>query len=373
MEKRSIALFFTEGSSDKEYHAAIEPKDGGFIVTFRYGRRGGPLKSGVKTDKPVSHDVACVVFDKLVKEKKGKGYTEAQSGAAFTDTGRAGERTAFRPQLLRPLTKEEAVHLVTNSAAGRWCMQRKLDGERRCVSIIDGEFVAANRKGLAVGVDERIKLALEALARSAGVTRMELDGEDLGDRFVAFNVLEIEGRRYDRDPFSMAAGMLSKLEAVRQSLGSMEGLSIELPTPVMAVQDMVRRMGAFEAAGEEGVVLRDMTEPSSPGRSASESGAAKVKFVTTATVRVRGPNGLKRSVEMEALDGGTWRGVGSVTVPPNQSVPEAGALIEVRYLYAFPGGSLFQPVLLRRRDDLDDVEATTAQFKFKAQTKESAA
>ena len=38
----STTLYFKQGSSDKEYHAAIEPKDGGYIVTFAYGRRDNP-------------------------------------------------------------------------------------------------------------------------------------------------------------------------------------------------------------------------------------------------------------------------------------------------------------------------------------------
>ena len=39
-ELPSIDLWFREGSSDKIYRAAVEAKDGGFVVTFAYGRRG---------------------------------------------------------------------------------------------------------------------------------------------------------------------------------------------------------------------------------------------------------------------------------------------------------------------------------------------
>ena len=37
---QSASLYFREGPSDKEYHAAIEPKDDGFIVTFALLDRG---------------------------------------------------------------------------------------------------------------------------------------------------------------------------------------------------------------------------------------------------------------------------------------------------------------------------------------------
>ncbi|WP_167365759.1 hypothetical protein [Pseudomonas saponiphila] len=36
--------------------------------------------------------------------------------------------------------------------------------------------------------------------------------------------------------------------------------------------------------------------------------------------------------------------VGNCTVPANKSTPAIGSLVEIRYLYAHKGGSLFQPV-----------------------------
>ena len=34
---QSASLQYREGNSDKEYHAAIEPRGEGYIVTFAYG------------------------------------------------------------------------------------------------------------------------------------------------------------------------------------------------------------------------------------------------------------------------------------------------------------------------------------------------
>jgi bifunctional non-homologous end joining protein LigD len=58
--------------------------------------------------------------------------------------------------------------------------------------------------------------------------------------------------------------------------------------------------------------------------------------------------------------------VGNVTIPANHSIPAKGAIVEVRYLYAYPGGSLFQPVYLGKRDDVDMRACTVSQLKFKA-------
>jgi bifunctional non-homologous end joining protein LigD len=57
--------------------------------------------------------------------------------------------------------------------------------------------------------------------------------------------------------------------------------------------------------------------------------------------------------------------VGNVTIPPNHAVPAAGEIIEVEYLYAYHGGSLYQPVYRGKRTDLDLDACTTVQLKYK--------
>ena len=70
-----MSLYYRQGSSDKVYHAQLDQVDGGFVVNFQFGRRGSTLQSGTKTPVPVPYDRAKKVYDKLVAEKKGKGYT----------------------------------------------------------------------------------------------------------------------------------------------------------------------------------------------------------------------------------------------------------------------------------------------------------
>jgi predicted DNA-binding WGR domain protein len=81
-----ITLYYREGSSDKVYQASIEPQGEGFVVNFAYGRRGSTMNTGTKTQTPVDYDSARSIYDKLVREKKAKGYTEgldsARPGAA---------------------------------------------------------------------------------------------------------------------------------------------------------------------------------------------------------------------------------------------------------------------------------------------------
>jgi bifunctional non-homologous end joining protein LigD len=85
-------------------------------------------------------------------------------------------------------------------------------------------------------------------------------------------------------------------------------------------------------------------------------------------VIVSAHNEGKRSVQMQVYDEvGTPVEVGSVTIPPNKDIPEVGSVIEVTYLYAYEGGSLFQPVFNKERNDVLPDECTESQLKYKAE------
>ena len=47
-----------------------------FVVNFAFGRRDSTLQTGTKTSEPVDYDSAKKIYDRLVREKKAKGYTE---------------------------------------------------------------------------------------------------------------------------------------------------------------------------------------------------------------------------------------------------------------------------------------------------------
>ena len=58
--------------------------------------------------------------------------------------------------------------------------------------------------------------------------------------------------------------------------------------------------------------------------------------------------------------------VGAVTIATNQDIPAVGDLIDVKYLYAFEGGCLFQPTFKGVRTDLEPTAANVTQLVFKA-------
>jgi predicted DNA-binding WGR domain protein len=70
---RQAKLFFQEGTSDKVYEIDLCESGDGFLVNFRYGRRGASLKEGTKTIFPVPLAEAEKVFAALEQEKRKKG------------------------------------------------------------------------------------------------------------------------------------------------------------------------------------------------------------------------------------------------------------------------------------------------------------
>jgi len=119
----------------------------------------------------------------------------------------------------------------------------------------------------------------------------------------------------------------------------------------------------------EGVVFKDRYAPYHAGRFTTQ---LKYKFYATGSFLVVPKLKSKdksRSIGLAVLsDSGEEIHIGNVTVLANQNVPRVGSIVEVRYLYAFPGGSLFQAVLGQLRDDLEPSDCKQSQLKYKAGT-----
>lgn len=359
-ETRSAYLYFRDGSSDKVYNAHLEQTDTGWRVRAENGRRGKSLTDRIKLETP-DYDKALKVWEKTVGEKIGKGYTEESHGVAFSSAAMAGRVTGFVPQLLNEISLEDARNLGPN-----WLVQEKHDGERRGMIFEDGKAVYANRRGLEVGVHTPVHEAFTRLGEVNG--QMVLDAEDMGSHVVIFDVKthrHLKGYAEFRDR-ALILGHLAKVIAD-------EGLSIVLKVDAPVPVDIFFAHNEVDLRERlaEGIVLRHEASVYTPGRPASGGQALKVKFWDDVTCRVGVSREGKRSVGVELLDGDDWRQVGNVTIPANANIPEIGTLIDVRYLYATPTPSLFQPTYLRPRPDVDPSECTVSRLKFKREEPEN--
>jgi len=350
MSKESITLYYRDHSSNKTYHTEIVELDDGFGVNFAFGRRGSTLQTGTKTHGPVSFDEAKKIYDKLVREKTAKGYTPGANGTPYSGTENAQRCTGILPQLLNPIDDALADALIADP---HYCMQEKMDGRRVLIQSTD-TITGINRKGLTIALPTNI---VESAAE-IGVPFI-IDGEAIGNWFYAFDLLSLNGRDCRSCPYRERHDKLFNL--IGQGNGAIELL--ETFDRTAEKTDAFERLKTKKA---EGVVFKRVDAPYMPGRPASGGPQLKFKFVATGTFIVAGVNAGKRSVGLVVLNAsGQEQYVGNVTVPPNQAMPKVGALVEVRYLYCFKGGCLFQPLLLGIRDDIDVKDCTTAQLKYK--------
>lgn len=354
--QRSAHLFFTEGSSDKVYHVHLRQDGQGWGVFFENGRRGGSLREGERL-RGATLKEATAVWEKTVREKIRKGYTEQESGVAFSSAALAGRDTGFRPQLLNEIGHEDAATLGDD-----WLVQEKHDGERRLLIQNGGEVCFANRRGLETGVAKDVDDAFRRLGEVIG-GRLVLDAEDMGDHVVIFDVLE---HFMIRDgSFRERTAILEHVWKTILDCGLASTLKVDVPMPASTF--FATALEGLQEAGAEGYVLRHRDSLYEAGRPASGGSALKVKFWAEATCRATEGREGKRSIGLELRDGidGPWIPVGNVTVPPGQDIPAPGSLVEVRYLYAHAGGALFQPLLKGVRRDLTEEAAVTAQLKLK--------
>jgi hypothetical protein len=82
---KQVTLYFKEGNSDKVYEIDLcDVGNDKYVVNFRYGRRGSPLKEGSKTPIPVSLSEAENIYASVAAEKTDKGYTPMESSQAPT-------------------------------------------------------------------------------------------------------------------------------------------------------------------------------------------------------------------------------------------------------------------------------------------------
>lgn len=358
-----ITLHSTEGGSDKVYRICIEPVETLFVVNYANGRRGGTMATGTKTNAPVAWADARKICNKLLIEKIGKGYNpiagsafDGQAPGSVAVVARPAD-TGVRPQLLNPVSAAELELLLRDDS---FAAQPKHDGERRLARVAAGVATGINRKGQTVGLPTAIGKAVAALSQGILV-----DGEQVGDVLYIFDLLEIDGE-------DLRSRTLAHRLAGLQQVFSKAGLPAGDQHPIRRVEtatgerDKRALLDRVAAAGGEGVVFKRLDAAYAPGRPASGGAQLKHKLHDTLSAIVTAVN-AQRSVAIALLDQAGGRiDVGNVTVPANQPIPAAGDVVEIRYLYAFEGGSLFQPVLQGIRRDIDPSECHASQRKFRA-------
>jgi bifunctional non-homologous end joining protein LigD len=358
---KKVALFYKEGSSDKEYRVELRDMGDGTWMTLGFnGARGSSLKEQKKTPVPVDFATAKKAYDQTVKEKTKKGYTPDEGGSVYTSL--PGERTfsGFIPQLLNSLRKPSEVEAVLCDN-GMWG-QEKHDGERRPFQVKRGSdgtttVEGINKEGLNTSVPMNLVNDLTSLGGD-----VLIDGEQLGERYVAFDLLELDGK----DLRKLSYG--NRLEALEKLLSGKKFSGVECVVTARATAEKRQLLKGLTDHRAEGIVFKTVSAAYAPGRPASGGSQLKYKFTEDCSVRVSKKHATKRSVSVEGLDAtGKAVALGSVTIPVNRDIPDVGAIVTVSYLYWYEGGSLYQPTYKGERrdqtlpDTLDKLKAKSVE------------
>jgi len=363
-----VALHCKDGSSDKLYIIQVQEETTAAGTKYKtvgyYGRRGGTLNTSQKFEGP-SLAAANAKSNALEKEKRGKGYDDytdpipgmpsaapkfggpaVASAAAAVAAAVPPKKASVGPLPMLAEVADEARAEVLMSDPD-WVGQKKYDGERVTVSIRRNGIQAYNRKGEERALSGPAEASLKRLVARTDFSddrETVLDGELMGDVYVAYDVLvlrdnDIRKTSYEERYYQLEALLEDNL-----------GLLAETAWTEEAKRAMYAR--ALKE-GWEGMMFRNVEGNYVTGRTPL---LLKFKLWATATCRVLTVNS-KRSVQLALRDEhDNEQFCGNVTVPVNQDIPTGDDLVEVRYLYAMEGGSLYQPVLIRVRTDIDEAD-----------------
>lgn len=358
----SIALYFKDGTSDKVYNCTIEDVGGGHVVNFSYGRRGNALTTGSKTTSPVDIAKAKQIFEKLVKEKTGKGYKVwgVCSDGIPTVENPPETPTSSRCVLLNQVDEDKAEELIHDDT---WVMQEKVDGVRLMVEKTKGVIKGYNRLGKEVALPKKLEKELSTVLllgdKLIPCYDFLVDGELVGEVFHVFDILRFNEKSCENLPFTDRFDVLSK---------HWIDWSVVTKIKIVATAEGTDKRCLFDKIKEnngEGVVFKKSSAKYRVGRPASGGDYLKFKFTADCTCIVAEIND-KRSVCLSLMDGKRVVSAGNVTIPPNHKVPRVGATVDVRYLYAFQeSGCLFQPVYIGERTDIDLKSCSVEQLKYK--------
>jgi bifunctional non-homologous end joining protein LigD len=360
MQTERIDLYYQQGNSDKVYHLQLNTVEGRWSVNAQWGRRGSSLQSDTKASG-VPYEEAKRIFDRVLREKTGKGYRVAEGNGASSPAISLGvptkEFSGHAPELLTPIEEREALDLVPNLS---WWFQQKFDGRRLAVQKQNGEYLGINKLGQIIPIDAQLAASLNLVEADSFL----VDGEITDSRFYTWDILTHNGCDLRDHAYEVRYARLTRLfQGVHEVLRVAETAM----TP-KAKRNLVARMHEIRA---EGFVCKNRDVIYAGGRSGQHF---KCKFVATASFIV-GPKPDKkeadghRSVAVYLLDGVQERFMGTVGVPERDRLPKDGEIVEVRYLYCHPGpeGKLIQAKYFGQvRDDVERTDCSVSQLKLKA-------
>src|SRR6266403_476064 len=200
MQTERAELYFRQGSSDKVYHLQLENVQDQWSVQAQWGRRGSALQSDVKVSG-TGYEEAKRAYDRILREKTGKGYQIAQATANGNEAIAVGlpankEQSGHTPELLTPIDEPEALLLAQDAA---WWFQQKFDGRRLAVQKSEGKYSGINKLGQMIPIDSRLAESLDRVQAQGFLA----DGEITDSRFYIWDLLSVNDSDLRIQPYEI--------------------------------------------------------------------------------------------------------------------------------------------------------------------------
>lgn len=331
-----ISLYNREAGSDKVYTLWLEKKGNLYTVQAQWGRRGGPQQTGAKTSSPVGLEKAKAAYEKVLKEKKAKGYHEGEDAPACSQVEGAQD-TGLRPMLLTDLSGEDPRRFIADPD---WGAQQKMNGKRIMIRVMQDpekigyKVVGSNRRGLECPIPKAVAEELGGVGFLG-----EFDGELIGDTYHVFDMLTNSiGADFKNESCTFRS------ERLRLRLNGQKFKNIRLVPLVVEEAEKRALYKKLVKENQEGIVFKRLDAPYEPGRreNVAKAIAVKIKFYAEVAAYVIGWTD-KQSIEVGLRSGAKIVSVGKVTVPTKYvGQIEEDSIVRVRYLYATSKDQLFQ-------------------------------
>lgn len=284
--------------------------------------------------------------------------------------GRPAKSEDMNPTLpMRPMLASVQTEQTVQSAMDddAWVAQFKYDGDRVVVEVTNGEIRVLNRQG-----QEKVKNVGKAhllpfSALHAG--RWVLDGEVVGRTLVLFDVAAATdgtGTWVDeQSSFSVryaALSVIAGILGVPQVAFAPEDEPVVLAPVATTAAEKEQYLVAAVAEKREGIILRHLEGPYDSGRRSTT--LIKHKLIKDADVVITALHDTKQSATL-AVRGVDWAvlEVGAASTIGKGDVC-VGDVWTVTFLYVTDPKHprLFQPRLVKKRDDKAAVDCTIDQF-----------
>lgn len=308
-------------------------------------------------DRDASVDTIKTQFRRLAKvtdpDKGGdaakmQDLTDAYSKMIARNSPPKSTTTKIIPQLLTPIRDEADLERYLND--DRFGAQEKKDGHHNTLQILGDRYICRNKKGDAsAGGMPEFENALKAIGQN-----LLVDGEHIGTRFWVWDILELGNQNLRTLPYIVRHRILSDLNF---------GPEIQI-LPLARTREEKRRLYEnLKRLGKEGIVFKRLDAAFTPGKGMDQ---LKYKFYESVSVIVVPGRPGRASIGMELYNRNGREFVGYCTCVLNP-LPAPGSIAEIKYLYAYRGGRIYQPAFKELRDDVDPEECTTAQLKYKSE------